>query len=224
MLNIDNSIIIKVKDSENVTISNVGNSSENKRDGNTEPKIKILFCGVNPVDTPRVRIDKEYREIVSTLERSKNRDTFELHQAWALRTGDLQEKILKTKPTIVHFSGHGDTNGITLEDDSGASKTVSNEALEGLFSGCSEYLECVILNSCYSSSQAELISKNIPYVIGTKSALPDNTAIAFATGFYTALGAGNNIKSAYEAGINRIQLGGIKGDNIPELLSKDQSI
>jgi formylglycine-generating enzyme required for sulfatase activity len=71
----------------------------------------------------------------------------------------------------------------------------------------------VLLNACYSETQAEAIVTNINYVIGMNQTIRDDAAIAFATGFYLALGYDCDIETAYGFGCNAIQLS-ITGSSI----------
>ena len=98
-------------------------------------RVKVLVLAANPSDTMRLRIDKEMREIDATLSHAEHQKRFEIIQHWAVRVADLQEYLLRHKPTIVHFSGHGSKlNGIILENDEGMSCPVSVSALTQLFS------------------------------------------------------------------------------------------
>ena len=180
--------------------------------------IKILFLGASPIDEVRLRIDEEVREIENGLKLATLRDQFELKTQWAITTKSLQQSILDENPTIVHFSGHGHTSGIAVEDSLGNSKLIDNDAIGSLFELFSEKIECVILNSCHSESQAKEIAKHIPYVIGMKSSINDKAAIAFAVGFYTALGAGKDIKFAFKMGTVAVKLEGIAGSDLPVLI------
>ena len=180
--------------------------------------IKILFLGASPVDEVRLRIDEEQRDIEKGLRLATLRDQFELKSQWAVTTKTLQQAMLDESPAIVHFSGHGDTKGIAVEDSLGNSKLIENEAIGSLFELFSDNIKCVVLNSCYSESQAIEIAKHVPYVIGMKSSVNDKAAIAFAVGFYTALGAGKDIEFAYKMGTVAIKLEGISGSDIPVLL------
>jgi hypothetical protein len=181
-------------------------------------KDKILFLTSNPSDTSRLQIDKEAREIKEGLRRSNKRDSFDFEIRLATRPRDLSRAILDENPQILHFSGHGETEGIILEDENGNSKTVTTDAIGGLFSLFSDTVKCVILNSCYSENQAQEISKHIPFVIGMSKAVPDNTAIAFAISFYDAIGAGKGIEFAFKFGVSNISLEGLTGNEIPVLL------
>lgn len=180
--------------------------------------IKILFLGASPIDEVRLRIDEEVREIENGLKLATLRDQFELKTKWAITTKSLQQSMLDENPTIVHFSGHGHTSGIAVEDSLGNSKLIDNDAIGSLFELFSEKIECVILNSCHSESQAKEIAKHIPYVIGMKSSINDKAAIAFAVGFYTALGAGKDIKFAFKMGTVAVKLEGITGSDLPVLI------
>lgn len=180
--------------------------------------IRILFLGASPINEVRLRLDEELRDIENGLKAATLREQFELKSKWAVTTKTLQESMLEENPTIVHFSGHGDTSGIAVEDTLGNSKTIDNDAIGSLFKLFSETTKCVVLNSCYSESQAREISKHIPYVIGMKSSVNDRTAIAFAVGFYLALGAGKDIEFAFNMGTVAIKLEGITGSELPILL------
>lgn len=180
--------------------------------------IKILFLGASPINEVRLRIDKELRDIEAGLKLATLRDSFDLKSKWAVTAKTLQQAMLEEGPTIVHFSGHGDTKGIAVEDSLGNSKLIDNDAMGSLFELFSDTTKCVVLNSCYSQSQANEIAKHIPYVIGMKSSVNDKAAIAFSVGFYTALGAGKNIEFAYKMGTVAIKLEGVSGSDLPVLL------
>jgi hypothetical protein len=145
--------------------------------------IRILFLGASPIDEVRLRVDEEQRDIERGLRLATLRDQFELKSHWAITTKTLQQAILDENPTIVHFSGHGVTKGIAVEDSLGNSKLIENDAIGSLFELFAGNIKCVVLNSCYSESQAIEIAKHIPYVIGMKSSVNDKAAIAFPVGF-----------------------------------------
>jgi class 3 adenylate cyclase len=121
----------------------------------------------------------------------------------------------------VHFSGHGaGESGLALEDEAGQIKLVNTKALAALFEAFNEYVECVILNACYSEVQAEAIARHIPYVIGMKQAVGDNAAREFAVGFYDTLAAGESIEFAYKLGCVSISMAGIPEELTPVLKKK----
>lgn len=167
-------------------------------------KKQILVLAANPVDTGRMRFDEEIRDIEEGLRRSRHRDRFELESRLAVRYKDLRRALLDVNPQIVHFTGHGDTDGIKLEGQDGKSETVPPGTLSDLFRLCADHVECVILNACYTAPQAEAISEHIEYVIGMLDKIPEDAAIEFSVGFYDALGAGEPVERAFDFGCNAI--------------------
>lgn len=186
----------------------------------------ILILAANPKGTSFLDLMREIRDISEGLKRSKNRGRFKLEEKVAVRPKDLQNALLETKPRIVHFCGHGTGDGgLAFENDAGGVQIVSTEAISNLFGLFADWVECILLNACYSEVQAKAISDRINYVIGMRQNIRDDVAIAFTMGFYEALGAGESIESAYHLGCNRIQLeiyrstvGGDKAAAIPEYL------
>lgn len=172
------------------------------------PIRKILFMAANPSDTTRLRLGKEFDEIKAELERGIYRDKVILVLPQLATTArDLTRALLRESPMIMHFSGHGNINGaIYFENEKGNAALVSGEALGSLFALFSGQVQCVILNACFSATQAQAISKYIPYVIGMNHAIPDTVAIAFSIGFYQALANGRSIEQAYEFGRVQIDL------------------
>lgn len=120
----------------------------------------------------------------------------------------------------VYPQKNGATDGLAFEDDRGLVKLVSAEALSGLFEAFADTVECVLLNACYSSYQAQAIANHINTVIGMRQPINDQAAIAFSTGFYEGLGAGCNYEMAYRLGCNRISICGLPGEHTPQILQK----
>jgi hypothetical protein len=167
----------------------------------------ILIIAVNPAGTERLRLDREVKAIEQELERSEQRKQFQVKSAWAIDADDLQRKLLQDKPSIVHFAGHGEgEQGLVLEGVSGKSQLVETQAIARLFELCKEYIECAVLNACYSEVQAEAIHQHIDCVIGMKQGIGDGSAAAFSKGFYRSLGAGGSYQAAYNFGCNAIAL------------------
>jgi hypothetical protein len=176
---------------------------------------KILILSGNPTNASHLHFDREVREIQDSLRRSKKREQFEITSNSVVRPDDLRRALLDTEPEIVHFSGHGGGNqSLILENDSGEMQAVSEKSLASLFQLFNNTIECVVLNNCYSESQAEAICKHINYVVGISHQISDKAAIKFAVGFYDALGAGRSYEDAYELGCAAIAL-----ENAPEHLT-----
>ncbi len=181
---------------------------------------KILFLAANPSGTTQLRLDQEVRAIDQAILQTEFRDNFDIEQHWAVRVTDLPGHLLRHKPHIVHFSGHGsESSEIILEDDLGNSHPVSAGALGLLFSVRKDNIRCVVLNACYSERQAQAIAQHIDCVIGMSKAIGDSTAISFARAFYQALGYGEHVKAAFDMGCAQIVLEGLDEHDKPKLLA-----
>ena len=167
-------------------------------------KKRILLIAANSMDTQALSLPKEFRDIEEGIELAKKGDLFSIKQVGATRYKDLRRKLLQYQPNIVHFSGHGSSNGLFLEDDSGRAKKASKERLVDLLDKFSDQIECVILNACDSEAIAEGLSKSIPYAIGMSAPISDPSAIEFSTGFYDAIGNGRGYEDAFDFGLNAI--------------------
>lgn len=188
---------------------------------NMKRTIRILFLAANPKDTSSLRLDEEMRGIDTALRGADFRDRFDIKQQWAVRVADLQSHLLRYKPDIVHFSGHGSsTSEIILEDITGNSHIVPARALSQVFSILKDNIRCVVLNACYSQQQAQAIAEHIDCVIGMSQAVGDIAAVSFATAFYQALGYGRNVKTAFDLGCSQIDLEQLDEQNTPRLLAK----
>jgi hypothetical protein len=161
-------------------------------------KIRILFMSANPTQTGRIRVDEEAREIGEMIEKSLRRDDFELIHQPAFRPGDLPHLLMKHRPHIVHFSGHGSaTKEIVAEGAGGRSKRIRTAALVELFKVHGEDVRVVVLNACLTQPAAQALTEVVDYAIGIKKFIGDQAAVKFAGAFYLALGNGNPIPKAF---------------------------
>ena len=170
-------------------------------------KKKILVLAANPQETDQLRLDREISAIDKALWNGTEREKFTVVFKLAVKTSELQSIFRREKPRIVHFCGHGaGKSGLVFNSENDTEQLVSTQGITALFEKYANKIECVILNACYSKVQGEAINQQINYVIGTKRAIRDDAAIAFAKGFYAALGDGESILGAMDAGCTQIQL------------------
>ena len=186
--------------------------------------MKILILESNP--RKDLDLNKEIRDLEGVVKRSRHRDQFEVKIGLAVGRDDLQELLLDYEPQIVHFCGHGaGEQGLVMQTGAGQEQLVPTGALSSLFELFADRVECILLNACYSEVQADAIVSHINYVVGMSQAIRDDAAIAFATGFYRALGYGRSIEEAYKFGCNAIQLslaGSASGSVARSTVSEEQ--
>ena len=188
----------------------------------------ILFMGSNPPGTSKVQLEVEHSRIATKLNGKFNFPTEKFVSATDipeliiqyrpnfihfsghgkdLEIDDSSSNITEGRG-IVGFSMPKDydkTGGIVVfDEDMRGMKIIDDDALEYVFQMAVQSLhiplEVIVFNSCHSDSQAKVIGKYVPYVVGTSRAIEDSTAIAFATGFYFGLAHGQSVELAFTTG------------------------
>lgn len=181
-------------------------------------EITVLFMAANPLDQNQLRLDEEARAIAETIRKSEHRDAVGLVSCWAVRPLDVLQALNEHRPRIVHFSGHGsDQDEIVFQDNSGATKLVSKEAIVQTMAAASGEIRLVFFNTCYSRNQAEAVVQHVQVAIGMKTSIGDVAARVFAAQFYSAIGFGLSVKRAFEQAKAALMLEGIPEHDTPEL-------
>ncbi len=165
----------------------------------------LLFLSANPHRD--LQIDGEMREVDSAIQSAPCRDRFRLEKQTDLQLEDLQAHLLRFKPRIVHFSGHGDDQGSIVVMDKGRPTGVRIPALRNLF-GELRCTDLVVLNSCFSQPLAEALSEVVDVVVGTGDAIRDKAAVEFAKAFYHSLASGKSVHTSFALGVNALNLRG----------------
>ncbi|HEY0478724.1 MAG TPA: CHAT domain-containing protein [Kofleriaceae bacterium] len=214
-------------------------------------KHTILFLAANPVGTDRLALDREARAIQIELERSGHRDQFELATRWAAEPLDLLRELRKLRPTVVHFSGHGGPlgpgepgtprsgsprrdivpgtgsgneereHGLYFQGPDGRPQLVSTAALRDTFGAAGSSVRLVVLNACYSDTQAEALLQHVDCVVGMRGSIGDDAARSFAIGFYGGLGERESVARAYRQGRAAISLEALRDGDRPQLQSRN---
>lgn len=170
-------------------------------------RVNLLMMTSNPKDTAALELNDEIDVVEESLAKASERRSFFFKPILNTRKERLLELLLRHKPQIVHFSGHGlDVEGLVFYGSHGQSDGVGSAELAGLFKEFTDQISCVVLNACYSETQAQVIAQHIPNVIGSDSAIGDQLAIRFTEGFYTALFAGKNYEQAYNMAMAHVGL------------------
>ncbi len=157
----------------------------------------ILFLAADPTNASHLQTDKEYRIIKAELERGRHRDNYRFLLPQLSLTITELLRAMNDKPNIVHFSGHGTTQGIVIVKDDNTHQIIPTESLKRLFRNAKDNTQLVLLNACYSAEQAEVISRFGMYVIGNNMPIGDEAAISFAKGLYNGLSEGKTIEEAF---------------------------
>lgn len=119
---------------------------------------------------------------------------------------------------VVHFIGHGDTDGLVLEDEFGRVDYVqANDLADAL---AERDVQLVVLNVCESESPGGvLVRRGVPAVVATTRSISNRQAVTLAQELYGALAAGRSLKQAMAQvamALNRDE--GVKAANLPVLI------
>ena len=174
--------------------------------GYRRAKHRILFLTSNPPETTRLELDEELRAVQQELRGSEHRERFQLEPKPATRTGDLLAHLRDVKPTILHVSGHGCSDGVLLRNGSGASQVISGDDLATALEAARCFVRILILNACHSDTQAEALLAHADCVIAMSGQILDEDAKWFAVGFYGGLGARESVATAFKQGCARLAL------------------
>lgn len=196
-------------------------------------KINILFIASNPdiefidddgnsVQQQKLKLEKEAREIHESIQKSLKRDSISFETRWATRVTDLLQFINEVNPTILHFSGHGTSDGkLVFQDNNDQPKLLNMDTLIELINASSDNLRLVVLNNCYSSIISEKVIDNIEASIGMNNSIGDEAAIVFASQLYSSIGFGLSLEKAFQQAIVALKLYDIPEDGTPKLFASD---
>lgn len=197
-----------------VSLSRVG-SLEN----DAKAQIKILFLPSEPKNEERVFLAEECHDIDKRLQQGRYRESVELAQAWAITPRELSQTLLRHRPTIAHFTGHGsEEHGIVFQDEQSEGVAVAGELLGELFRILApDGPRGVVLSHCYSALQVDHILPYVDFVVGISGQIKIESARAFSEGFYTGLVERKSIQQAFDLGCWEIKMSGGADSDSPRL-------
>jgi len=165
----------------------------------TDP-IQVLLLAADPRDTSAgLRIDHEIRRSLEAVRMGQGANELKIAAELAVRGEDLVPALLRHRPQIVHFAGHGDGEGLELDNFD----TLLPATLVQLFTTFRE-VRAVVLNACKSLVVAEAVSKVVDYTVAMEASIGDETAVDFAGAFYAALAFGSTVRFAFDAACSTI--------------------
>ncbi|NEU08064.1 hypothetical protein GZH53_07040 [Flavihumibacter sp. R14] len=160
---------------------------------------RILYASASPANIDNLQVDFEFKKIKGALSSGSIRDNFELlSPLMSVTLEDFLKAKHLYKPAIIHFSGHGLQDGLMFATSENVFQLVPTELLKDVFKGIEAYTEIVVLNACYSSSQAKIISDNGIWVIGMNVPVTDSAAVFFSEKFYGFLSDGQKADEIFK--------------------------
>ena len=184
-------------------------------------EITVLFFASNPRDQIQLSLDEEVRSIKEMITKSLHRDVIKFESCWAVRSGDILQYINQYQPTIVHFSGHGSSEGdLVLMDNNSNTKLISMDSIVQAMSVANENLRLVFFNTCHSKNQANSVTEHIECAIGMNTSITDEAAQVFSAQFYSSIGFGLSVDKSFKQAKAALMLEEIDEENTPALFVK----
>jgi hypothetical protein len=165
-----------------------------------ETKTKVLMLAATPDDEGRIRPDKEVaelRERMAAMLTQKRPLAFE--HIPAARLDQIQQELVRQRPTILHFSGHGAPGVLIFETREGQSDDLKADLLARVLKSYRD-IECLVLHACYTEDVAKACLPHVRCVVGSTAAVNDETAPGFSYLFYQSVAAGMDYQQAFEMG------------------------
>jgi len=174
----------------------------------------VLLVSASPNGEQRLRVDKEFRDVINKMRGSQHRERFKFVQIQAARIEDLGTALLEHQPNVLHISAHGESDGsLLLEGEGNHAQQVTRKQFIRMLAVL-EDLRLVVLNACHSHAIARELPSISGLAIGMSDAVADQASIAFSVAFYEALGFGRSVEKAFESGLARLPDG---EDEVPRL-------
>jgi CHAT domain len=183
-------------------------------------RLNVLYLTANPDQAHSLRVDAEVRQVQDAVRGSPYRDNISLEYRPAADLGSLIEGLNDHRPRIVHFSGHGDYDGIAVDSAKVARRpvqTVSFELLAKALSATDAPPDIIVLNACKSAGARKAFLPPAKVVIVMRDSISDLAATAFAAKFYAAIAAGQSVKSAFAQGKVAVEIASINEADTPDL-------
>jgi CHAT domain-containing protein len=181
-------------------------------------KTRVLLLAADPFPETRLRLEKEVRAIDAAIQRGSARDELELVPHFAVRVQDLQAVLLRHRPQVVHFAGHGDfSGGIVLGDETDQPQNVDRNAINVLFGTLANPPRVVVLNACSTLTAEDTGGSVVDVTVGMNNRIGDSSAILFAEAFYGALAERETVARSFAHGVVRLQLERSPDATIPVL-------
>jgi hypothetical protein len=164
-------------------------------------KIKILVLAANSDGQTRLELGREFKKISNAIRAGRYRAAFQLLEPqFDVGIGSLSAALLRDRPHVVHFCGHGSASqGLVFVGEDGYSQVAGKRELITLFRELRLQPRLIFLNACHTKDQAKLLSRMFDYTIGTNGLIEDRHAANFAGWFYRTLAEGATVKGAFQS-------------------------
>ena len=126
----------------------------------------VLLLMSGPAPRNVLEFDAEVQAIVQGVRSARNGDQISFELSLAATLSDLEEVLLQHTPSIIHFSGCGNSaEGVILPSISPPPTRYQRKSLASSFRIRAPWVRCIVLNACYTRELGLAISEHVNCVI-----------------------------------------------------------
>lgn len=167
----------------------------------------ILYIAAQPDRTAHLRLMEERRTLETIVHSTDPHDVFTIEDVLSARIADIGPALMRHRPIIVHFSGHGTKDGLYLEGYNREPVLIDPIDLAELLKlATTTGLSGVVMNACHTDEQARAVAEAVGVAIGMQGSLSDEGAIHFTREFYGALAGGITFAEAFDWAVRLTRL------------------
>lgn len=182
------------------------------------PRLRVMFVAANPSALPELQLSAEARRIEDKLRGTPAEQRVEFRWRWRADAESLLDALFEGVPDVLHFAGHGATNGaLLLQALDGSSHPVKPDALAALLGARQRRPRVIMLNACYSVMMARALLPLVDAVIGMRDVVEDTAAGTFAAEFYRAVGHEYPLQVAFDTARAALRVHNLANDDVPQL-------
>jgi hypothetical protein len=171
--------------------------------------VDVLYLMSNPTKKHALSLDKEVKAVKAEIARSRFRDNITLHQSEAANFKDVFNGLNDHAPSVVHFSGHGNTDGLVMDGGTvkrGKTNFITFDLLGKALKATDTPPAVIVLNACKSTGARKALLGSAKALVVMENSISDVAAVAFATQFYGAIASGQSLQTAFDQGCVAIEL------------------
>jgi hypothetical protein len=186
--------------------------------------LNVLYSTANPDTKSPLRVDVEMRQVQEAVRGSLLRENIALHYRPAADLQSIMDALNDLAPGIVHFSGHGHSGGIAVDNadvNYPSAKSLTFDLLAKAIAAVDKPPQVVVLNSCHSAGAKKAFFPAARAIIAMGDSISDLAATAFAARFYAAVAAGQSLKAAFAQGVVAIEAVSLNEAKTPQLILAD---
>ncbi|MDC0721328.1 CHAT domain-containing protein [Nannocystis bainbridge] len=183
----------------------------------TDKQVALVLMACPEGQAP-LELAREAGDIEDELGLGPVRERFSLVWGWSVTAEQTFDLITDHNPVLLHFAGHGGSDGTMLVVGAEGSTTrLRYDALARLLGALRQPPRCVVLNACFSGLATAVLTERVDAVVGMRERISDEAARIFSRALYRAIGKGKDLQESF--GIARAALGSLdpREDHLPLL-------